>query len=170
MKGAITLLAVLVVVGLAFFLYSTPTAPPEMTEVERGQIEGEVMSWTDQWIESTRSLNADGAAALLDPDEARYVVNATFHSGWDECRNAFETLYSGWETWDPSWSGRSVEVLGPEIAFLIGQVRGPLTLTDGTEGINQVRLTFLLKKRADGWKATYGHGSGVFTPNPTDEG
>lgn len=168
MKGLITLLAVLVVVGLAFFLYRTPTAPPEMTEAEVAQIESELMSWTDQWIESTRNLDADGVMALLDPDEPRYVVNATFHSGLNECRNAFEALYSGWEAWNPAWSDTSVEVLGPEAALLIGQVRGPLTLVDGTEGINQVRLTFLLKRRAEGWIATYGHGSGVFTPS--DEG
>jgi hypothetical protein len=40
MKGLITALAVLVVVGLAFFLYRTPTAPPEMTDAEIAQEEG----------------------------------------------------------------------------------------------------------------------------------
>ena len=171
MKGLIAGLAVLLVLGVGFFLYSSPTEPSvEMTEADIAQIQAELMSWTDEWIESSRSQDADAVAALMDPDEARYVVNATFHSGWEECRNALETLYAGWETWNGDWSGRSVEVLGPDVAFLIGQVRGPLTLVDGTEGINQVRLSFLLKKRVDGWKAVYGHGSGAFTPNPIAEG
>jgi hypothetical protein len=42
MKGLITVLALLVVVVLAYFLYRTPAAPPEMTEAERAQIEAEV--------------------------------------------------------------------------------------------------------------------------------
>lgn len=172
MKTTVAVIAAVVAVIALLYVATVPNgAPPaEMTSEEISQIEAEVMSWPDQWIESSRNLDADGVVALFDPEEARYVVNATFHSGLDECRNAIEVLYSGWESWDPSWSGTSVEVLGPGVALLIGQVRGPLTLVDGTEGINQVRLSFLLKKRADGWKAVYGHGSGVFTPNPSDEG
>jgi hypothetical protein len=42
MKALITVAALLVVLGLGFFLYSTPTASPEMTEAEIVQIEAEV--------------------------------------------------------------------------------------------------------------------------------
>ena len=171
MKGLIAALVVLLAVGVFFFYRASPTsAPAEMTEAEIAQIEAEVLEWADLWVESSRSQDADAVVALMDPDEARYVVNSTFHSGLDDCRDALETLYQGWETWAGEWSGESVEALGPEVAFLIGQVRGPLTLVGGTEGINQVRLSFLLRKRVDGWKAVYGHGSGTFTPNPVEEG
>ena len=161
----------LAAIAVLMFVNACQGPPPAaMTEAELAQIQADVMSWADQWIESSRSLDVDGVMALLDPDETRYAMNASFYSGRDECRGALEALYRGWETFDSSWSGRSVEALGPEVAFLIGQVRGPLTLADGTEGINQVRLAFLLKKRADGWRATYTHGSGAFTPNPTEVG
>ena len=159
-----------------FFVLSLLLAVPfqisgqEMTEEQVAKIEAEVMSWTDQWIESSRGQDAEAVATLLDPEEARYVVNSTFHSGLDDCRDALETLYQGWNTWAGEWRGRSVEVLGPEVAFLIGEVSGPLTLVDGTEGVNQVRLSFLLRKRQQGWKAVYVHGSGTFTPTPVEEG
>ena len=42
MKGLITVIAVLVVVGLAYFIYRSPTTPPEMTEAERAQMEADV--------------------------------------------------------------------------------------------------------------------------------
>lgn len=162
--------AILAVIAL-LYIGPAPNAPPaEITEAEVAQIEVEVMTWSDEWIEGARNQDANAVASLLDPDKAQYVINATLHSGWEECVSALEGLYSGWETWRGEWSGRSVEVLGPDVAALMGQTRGPLTLVNGTEGINQVRLSFLLRKRADGWKAVYGHGSGVFTPDPVEEG
>ena len=42
MKAAITVLGLLVVLGFGFFLYRSPTAPPEMTEAERAQRDAEV--------------------------------------------------------------------------------------------------------------------------------
>ena len=43
MKGLITAAAVLVVLGIGFLLYSSPTAAPELTEAEIAQIEAEVL-------------------------------------------------------------------------------------------------------------------------------
>jgi hypothetical protein len=72
MKGLITLLAVLVVVGLAFFLYRTPTALPEMTEAEIAQYEAEVRqaieSRTDVWYDALIQGDAETAASLFTSD------------------------------------------------------------------------------------------------------
>ena len=64
MKALITLIAVLVVAALAFFLYSSPAAPPEMTEAEVAQHEAEVRG------ELTGAVDSYGDALLGGDTEA----------------------------------------------------------------------------------------------------
>jgi ketosteroid isomerase-like protein len=76
MKGLITVLAVLVVVGLAFFLYRTPTAPPEMTEAERAQYEAEVRedvaSRAEEYADATLSGDLDAGIDMFTSDARVY--------------------------------------------------------------------------------------------------
>jgi ketosteroid isomerase-like protein len=65
MKGLITVLAVLVVVGLAFFLYRAPTAPPEMTEAEIAQHEAEVIQEIQDRTHSFWEAVLDGDAPAV---------------------------------------------------------------------------------------------------------
>jgi uncharacterized protein (TIGR02246 family) len=66
MKGLITVLAVLVVIGVGFLLYSSPSAPPEMTEAERAQAEAGVREEIANRFDSYRD-------ALLTGDEGAFM-------------------------------------------------------------------------------------------------
>ena len=81
MKGLITLLAVLVVVGLAFFLYRTPTAPPEMTEAERAQVAAEAKAAiAERWVgyrEAELAGDAEGYWSFWTPDARLYYPTMT---------------------------------------------------------------------------------------------
>jgi len=63
MKGLITVLAVLVVFALAFFLYRTPTAPPEMAAAEKAQIQAEIVDVATGINRGFRALDAEAVAA-----------------------------------------------------------------------------------------------------------
>jgi uncharacterized protein (TIGR02246 family) len=60
MKGLITVLAVLVVVGLGFFLYFSPTPPPEMSEAEVARMESGVTQALDERWDEYRTAMLEG--------------------------------------------------------------------------------------------------------------
>lgn len=86
MKGLITLFAVLVVLGVAFFLYSTPSAPPEMTEAERAQQEAQVrqeISRTDEGFRDAVLRGDPQAAASVWTSDARLLEPGVDVTGSD---------------------------------------------------------------------------------------
>jgi ketosteroid isomerase-like protein len=72
MKALVTGLALLVVLGLAFLLYRSPTAPPMMTEAEIAQHEAEVMQAIDgQWagyVEAMLGGDTEGVLSFWTED------------------------------------------------------------------------------------------------------
>jgi ketosteroid isomerase-like protein len=65
MIGLITVLFVLVVVGLAFFLYRSPTAPPAMTEAEEAQTEAEAVQETEAMFDAFGGAVVQGDAQTV---------------------------------------------------------------------------------------------------------
>ena len=90
MKGLITALAVLVVLGVGFLLFSSPTAPPEMTEAEIAQLEAEVMQAIDeQWVGYRDAiLRGDAEGALSYWTEDMRLLGP----GMNLSRSEFETV------------------------------------------------------------------------------
>jgi hypothetical protein len=135
-KGLITVIAVLVVLGLAYFLYRTPTGSPEMTKAEIAQIEAEVrQAATDQ-------MNTWIAQEDLD-------AHVADHSGWagnpwggtrtlEQMRDRQEALWARWDYEPVSPPDWEVWVLAPDVAAVKGTVQ--LTRTD-TAGVVQTYLS-----------------------------
>jgi ketosteroid isomerase-like protein len=133
MKGLITLLAVLVVVGLAFFLYRTPTAPPEMTEAEIAQIEAEAEdAIADRWTSFRTALMGSDADAFLShwTEDMRFL-----EPGMNFGRDDYESLCQ--EVWGSGGAITAFEV-GPSDTFVhgnaayqVGQIRETLQFPGG---------------------------------------
>jgi len=166
MKATAAVVAAVLAVVVLLYVATVPNAPPaEMTEAEIAQIEAEVMNWSDQWLEAATNLDAEGTAALMDPEDAHFVAGGTaYRATWAEYLAGSQELYGGWEVWGGEWDARRVDILGPGVALLTGQATGPVRVVDGGEFTNRVRLTFVVRKTEGEWKGFYGHVSGVRTP------
>ena len=166
MKGLIAGLGALVVIGLAFFFYSSPTAPPssEITEAQIAEIEAEVLDWSDQWLEAGTNLDSEGVAALLDQDDGHFVSGAAYRATWAEYLAGSQEVYGSLKEWGGEWDARRVDILGPGVALLTGQATGPWTLADGSRFTNRVRFTMVVREIEGVWKALYGHISSARTP------
>jgi hypothetical protein len=105
MKGFVTVLAILVVVGLAFFLYRTPAAPPEMTEAETAAIQADVLVAAEAWMDSWKDVETDCETAV----DSWHPEHMAFYSGGIRVDRAGWTDYCNRTTairasWDGSWT------------------------------------------------------------------
>lgn len=139
-------------------------APVEMTNAERGQIQAEVLTWSDQWLEAVSNLDAQGAASLMDRADGHFYHGATYRANWQEFLAASEELYGGWDAWEAEWGTRRVDVLSPDAALLVGDAEGMVRYPDGTEADNRVAWSFVLRRSEGGWKGLFGHVAGSTTP------
>jgi hypothetical protein len=134
MKGLIAVLAVLVVVGLAFFLYRTPTPPPEMTEAERAQIQAEVMGLSDAWLgimSEPEGVNCDAGLDLLHPDRTAQLYQGELlnRAEWhDMCVMATGNIARVTMT----WTKRDVQVLARDAAAFSGSYSSTWEYLDGS--------------------------------------
>jgi ketosteroid isomerase-like protein len=98
MKGLIAVLGLLVVLGVAFFLYGSPAGPPaEMTEAEMAQAEAEAaQAISDRWAEYRDALmsgDVDEIMSYWTSDAHLYEpgMNLTAADLSDWLQAAFET-------------------------------------------------------------------------------
>jgi hypothetical protein len=153
MKGAITVLAALVVLGLGFFLYSSPTAPPEMTEADIAQIEAGVMEAADGWLDAWRSeVDCDSNLPLLHPDRLAmpYQGRILDREGWHEmCLIRSANVASA--TFD--WTTREVRVLSPDAAVFIGSYSATWEYRDGSPEVRVPSSSVggVMERTPDGW-------------------
>jgi hypothetical protein len=154
MKAVLAVLALLVVVGLGFFLYSTPTAPPEMTEAEIAQIETDVMQIADDWMEVWKDLETDceNAQALLHPDYWVRIPSGEVRdiSEWpDYCARSTATRagFSG------DWTDQKVRVISPDAAVFIGTYSPTFSFNDGRPPRHYLTSAqkLLVERTAAGW-------------------
>jgi uncharacterized protein (TIGR02246 family) len=164
-KGLITVLAVLVVVGLAFFLYRTPTAPPEMTEAEIAQIEAEVEAATNEWwaVWSAGEDYDRFVAIYADDPDVHWISDGVPYFGRAEMdanfRPAMENM-RGQENTRVEW--RTI-VIAPDVAYTVRINDIVQTDLAGISGPTvRYAETLVWVKRDGEWKVLFGHGS---TPN-----
>jgi hypothetical protein len=137
---------------------------PEMTNEERGQIQAEVLGWSDQFLSNVNNVDAQGVADLFDSSDAHFIEGATYHPSWQAFLTGTRELYSGWEGWQGEWVTRRVDVLDFDAALLVGEVTSVLTLQDGTEYDNRALFSFVVRRGEDGaWSGLFGHVSGART-------
>jgi hypothetical protein len=160
MKALITLLALIVVLGVAFVLYRSPPAGPEMTEAERAQIEAEVTEAAAGLLESFRTLDAEAVAEWFHPTETSWASNGTIYdrAGLIEFLGSFlEPI----ESFDGAWVETTVKVLNPKAAMFQGRYQGTDHFKDGRilHWPGNANYTMLMERTPEGWKATIGNWS-----------
>jgi ketosteroid isomerase-like protein len=165
-KGLIAVLFALVILGLAFFLYSSPSAPPEMTEAEIAQIEGEVMAFEEGKPAAFSTLDPDRLMELWADAEISSVSFGEDRIIGHEAMQAFyENLLPTWAETQMEWlPGSTIQVLSPELALFQGTVRQATTNQEGVSYVQHVHFTDLLRKMDGEWKIQRNHVSGRVVP------
>ena len=169
MKGLIAGLAVLVVLGIGFLLYSSPTATPEMTDAEVAQIEAEVMESMGTYVDGYREMDMEKVGSVAHPDFLTYP-----YSGRVVNRSEFVETSLAWaegkESWAISWVDTNVRVLSPDLAVFSGTSVDTLTFSDGRAFYHPSNAyAFLFERTPDGWKLSMG-GPSAAPRQPIEEG
>jgi hypothetical protein len=157
MKGLMTVLAILVVVGLAFFLYRTPTAPSAMTEAETAQIEAEVTEAAAGLLESFRTMDAQAIGEWFHPTETSFVWGGTILDRVSLVES-LGSFMENWASWDGAWVETEVKVLNPDAAMFQGMYGSTIHYTNGRvlRWPGNANYTMLMERTPEGWKVTVG--------------
>jgi fibronectin type 3 domain-containing protein len=157
MKGLITVFAVLVVVGIAGFLYRTPTAPPEMTEAERAQIEAEVTEAATGLLDGFRTMDAEVVGEWFHPTETSFVWGGTINDRGGMIEH-LRSFMEDFESWDGGWVETQVKVLTPDAAMFQGEFESTIHYTNGRvlRWPGNANFTMLMERTPEGWKVTIG--------------
>ena len=155
--------------GLAAFAFlmlvaACQTAPPEMTEAGRGQIETEVVALMESAIEGVRQLDVDMVMAACHPTDLGWVWSSV-PRGYDRVRELWVTWFENKEAWDGRWTETTVKVLNEDAAVFQGIYEATLTYEDGriVRYPANASWTSLVERTTDGWKITMlDGGAGTF--------
>lgn len=164
MKGLITLLAAVVVLGLAFFLYSSPSAPPEMTDTEMAQIEVEVAAVADQLMTALNNLDPEVAAAIYDRSSMHGNDGTAYYADYEEWVAHNEELMGRFEELNAEWKNTRVDVLAPDVALFVGQNEVIAKQVSGAETNIQGYITLVLRRIDGEWKIIHQASVGRWTP------
>ena len=158
MKGLIAGLAALLVLGVGFFLYSSPTAPSaEMTEAEIAQIEAEVVQFADAYTDVWRGNDCEGSRDLLHPTRWVRIYDGKPNRDIDEWMRRCEiTLANRASFSSEGWIDTEVRVLSPDAAVFIGTNSYTMTYRDDTPARHYPSNTTImnLERTPDGWRLT----------------
>jgi len=162
MKGLIAVLGLLLVLGVGFFLYSSPTAPSaEMTEAEIAQIEAEVMQFAEAHLSAFGELDAEVLTSFWLEDNISSVSFAERMVGTEETSIFFDGLVASWQQTNSEWQpGSIVDVISPTMALFQGTSRQEVAFSDGRELVQRIHFTHFLKKVDGEWKIQRNHVSG----------
>lgn len=136
------------------------TAPPEVTEAERAQIEAEVLQAAEDWFDGFRQHDLDLLMAAYHPTETSFGGGraprdyATIRESW---ANQFENVVK----YELDWTETVVKVLSRDAAVFQGYYDATGTYADGRifHWPGNVSFTVLMERTPDGWKITMGAGT-----------
>ena len=137
---------------------------PEMTSAQRGQIQAEVLDWSDQWLESATNLDPEGVALLMDRADGHFVDGGVYQASWQDILTHSQELYGSWESWEGNWGPRRIDVLSEDAALLVGPIPSVITNAQGVVSDVQVTFSFVLRKKDGVWKGLFGQVGGTWTP------
>ena len=157
MKALITAAALLVVLGLGFFLYSSPTASPEMTEAEIAQIEATIMDVTDAMSDAWTAYDIEATQAFFHPDKTSLAWGSSVFD-YDGHRDRLEEVWGGAEGQETFWTARKIEVLSEDLVLFQGSFDLKIFFADGRVGHypGTAHYTVLFEPYEGEWKITYG--------------
>jgi hypothetical protein len=165
MRGLIAGLVVLLVLGVGFFLWSSPTAAPaEMTEAEIAQIEAEVGAAVSAFIQAVLQLDADEAMEFwADTERFALAGDGVLVSDFDEWAPGYRENYDNFvealyfEPSDPQ-----ILVLSPDAASYSMAFEWSLINTEG-DTINSHGSWLYVMKYIDGrWRTVQSAGTHLY--------
>jgi uncharacterized protein (TIGR02246 family) len=157
----ITVLAVLVVVGLAFFLYRTPTAPPaEMTEAEMAQIQAEVEAVNREHLDAMVAGDVDWVLEQFTSDVVQ--MGPGYRRVGAEVRDYMRGMFA--EASPTSWESQTIDAwVHGDAVYIIA--RDDVTVSLGAGAMTVSNHVFTRWVKEDGeWKLSYVFSSPVDAP------
>jgi hypothetical protein len=157
MRALLAILALLVVLGLGFLLYSSPTTPSEMTEAEVAQIEAEVTQVLEDFLQANEEMDCGKVAALYHPEHAGVAWGSRLLDA-SMFQEACESFFDGKDSWTGYWVETNVRVLTRDFAEYTGRMGDTIHYSDGRvrEWPGNCVNIGVMERTPDGWKATIG--------------
>jgi uncharacterized protein (TIGR02246 family) len=134
-----------------------------MTNAERGQIQAEVLAWSDQFLAAVNNRDAQGVALLFDQADGHFIDVGSYLPNWSAFLTSTQELYAGWESWNGAWETRRIDVLAPDAALFVGEAVGMLKPREGGELDHRTDFSFVVRKKDGVWTGLFGHVSGSWT-------
>lgn len=154
------LIGVFLLLGLA--ACGGETAPQQgMTSADRGQIQAEVLDWSDQWLAAATGLDAQGVSGLMDPADAHFLMGGAYQATWQDILSFSQSHFLTLAEWQGEWGMRRIDVLAPDAALFVGETVGNIRLSDGTEAENRSVFSFVVRKKDGLWTGLYGQAGEV---------
>jgi uncharacterized protein (TIGR02246 family) len=174
MKALLAGIALLVVLGVGFLLYSSPSATsPEMTDADRLSIAAEIESLTREMTKSGRPDDFEDWLAFYSDspesyftDEPVLFVQGTFVAPTMQALRGFLDP-SRWNRQSTNFTLQSsrVAVLSPDNAVQVAELHFSITNMDGETGPSYLQVaTNVWVKEDGGWKIMHHHNSWDTTP------
>jgi len=162
MKAVAAVLAALVALGVLFYVYTAPTAPPEMTTAEIAQIQAEVdLVSEDFWATWSAAEDFDRFMTFYaDDPEVLWINDAEPFFGRAEIDAAFRPAYENMQRQDNTPIEWRTIVIAPDVVFTVRINDVAQTDIDGNPGLAaRFAETAVWVKRDGEWKVLTGHGS-----------
>lgn len=141
------------------------TAPPqELTNADRGQIQAEVLDWSDQWLAAATGLDAQGVAGLMDQADAHFMMEGAYNATWQDFLTSTQRDFLGLAEWQGEWGMRRIDVLAWDAALFVGETVGRVRLSDGAEADSRTVFSFVVRKKEGLWVGLYGQAGEVADP------
>ncbi len=151
----------LLTLAVLLFAAACQTAPPEMTDAERAEIEAAVTESLQVWVDGASALDAAQATSVMDP-QVDFVDFYNLSQGRAELLEWTTSLLSNYQSWEGALDQVTVEVMSPEIALFFAQVtitrRNQAGRLQATDPFIYFTGRFDLKEGE--WKMIHGHLSG----------
>jgi ketosteroid isomerase-like protein len=170
MKAVVAILAALVCLGVLFWFYTAPKAPPaEMTEAEIAQIEAEVLKATNDMMTAWNAEDGLTGGSYFDSETLNVLWGSNEYDNPESFGEMWATIWERFPSWDGGWDDSTVKVLNPNQALFRGRYHCTLTDQEGVQTFWRPHLTALFERRADGWKMTLvDHAIGTAQEVPTE--
>ena len=164
MKALLAGIALLVVLGVGFLLYSSPAAPPaEMTQAEIAQIEAAVTAVADECVTAMNNLDLEAMAALYDPASMHGNDGANYYATFDEWMTHLHELFGSFEELDSEWTNTRVDVLAPDAALFVGQSDWTVKRAERADSRVEGYITWVMRNLDGAWKITHQASTGRWT-------
>jgi len=158
MKGLLAGLALLVALGVLFFFYASPAAPPdEMTAGEHEGIVTTIMGITDDMVDVWNAHDLAANQSFFHPEKTSFAWATAVHD-YDGLEERFREVWSGAERQETSWTARKIEVLSEDLVLFQGSFDLKIFYSDGRVGQypGTCHYTVLFEPYNGEWKITYG--------------